>query len=100
MYLLISHQTGATFSTLSAHIIEFTAVIKLSIATQIASEKTPTFIDLDMHLGTEASTGMQAMKLAMGTRGYVESMLRISTYEAGRAIYIFFVRTCLCHCQI
>lgn len=85
----MSHQTGATFFTLSAHIIEFTAIWKLWIATQIANEQTPTFHPDNriIFLDIEASMSMQARKLAMGTRGYVESMLRIHIYETEPVIY-------------
>lgn len=83
VHLLISHQTGTSISTVSAHIIESTAVIKLWLATQIASEQTPTFQDWNMLLDIEASTRMHARKLTKGTRGYVESMLRIASYLGG-----------------
>lgn len=64
-----------------------------------------------MFLDTEASTSKHASKLAMGTRGYVESMLWVTTYEAGQLFMkmrfciacvdsVSSVQTCLCHMQI
>ena len=45
MDILISHHTGALFSTLLAQIMELIARIKLSTAIQIAKEQAPTFQD-------------------------------------------------------
>lgn len=78
----ISHQTGAKLSTLPAHMIESTAVIKLERTIHMANEHTPTFQDWNMLLDNDSSTSMQARKLAIGTSGYAISrvMLRVTGY--------------------
>lgn len=70
--------------TLSAQMIASTATVRAIIITQIAKEHAPTFQDWIMLLDIEESTSMHARKLAMGTRGYVGSMLMshgLTSYE-------------------
>ena len=65
----MSHQTGAMFSTLLDHNIEFVAVVKLSMAIQMAKEQAPMFQDWNIFLDIDRRTSMHAAKFAMGTRG-------------------------------
>ena len=44
-HALMSHQTGAIFSTLLDHNIEFIAEVKLSMTVQMAKEQAPIFHD-------------------------------------------------------
>ena len=74
-YSLISHQTGAVFATLFDQMIEFKPVWKLRIAIHAAKEHAPTFQDWNMFLDNDRSISKQAKKFAVGTRGYVESMV-------------------------
>ena len=74
-YSLISHQTGAVFATLFDQMIEFKPVWKLRIAIHAAKEHAPTFQDWNMFLDNDRSISKLAKKFAVGTRGYVESMV-------------------------
>ena len=65
----MSHQTGATFSTLSDPIIALIALVKLCMATQMAKEQAPMFQDWNIVLDIDRITSMHAVKFAMGTRG-------------------------------
>ena len=71
---LISHHTGATFSTLLDQMNEFMAVVKLIVAIQTANEHAPTFQDWNILLDDDKSTNMHATMFAIGTRGNVGSM--------------------------
>ena len=68
-HALMSHQTGAIFSTLLDHSIEFIAVVKLSMTIQIAKEQAPMFQDWNIFFDIDRRTSMHAVKFAMGTRG-------------------------------
>ena len=70
----MSHQYGATLSTLSDQTIPLIARMKLSAATQRPMEQAPMFQDWNIRLDIEHSTSMHAAKFTMGTRGNVESM--------------------------
>ena len=70
----MSHQYGATLSTLSDQTIPLIARMKLSAATQRPMEQAPMFQDWNIRLDIEHSTSMHAAKFAMGTRGNVGSM--------------------------
>ena len=74
-HVLMSHQTGAMFSTLSDHNIEFIAVVKLSMAVQMAKEQAPMFQNWNIFFDIDRRTSMHAVKFAMGTRAKVGSML-------------------------
>ena len=71
----MSHQTGALFSTLSDHIIAPIPVVKPCTVTQMAKEQAPMFQDWNIVLDIDRITSMHAVKFAMGTRGYVGSIL-------------------------
>ena len=68
-HVLMSHQTGAMFSTLLDHNIEFIAAVKLSMAIQMEKEQAPIFHDLSIFSDSDRRTSMHAVKFAMGTRG-------------------------------
>ena len=68
-HALMSHQTGAIFSTLSDHIIALIALVKPCTATQMAKEQAPMFQDWNIVLDIDRITSMHAVKFAMGTRG-------------------------------
>ena len=75
VHLLISHHTGTLIPTLSDHTIELIAIVKLSVNIQNAREHGAMLRDLSRFLDSEASTSTHAKRFAMGTRGYVGSML-------------------------
>ena len=68
-HALMSHQTGAIFSTLSDHIIALNAIVKLSTVTQMAKEQAPMFQNWNILFDIDRRTSMHAVKSAMGTRG-------------------------------
>ena len=68
-HALMSHQTGAVFSTLSDHIIALIAIVKLSTVTQMAKEQAPMFQNWNIFFDNDRRTSMHAVKFAMGTRG-------------------------------
>ena len=76
-HVLMSHQTGAIFSTLLDHNIEFIAVVKLSMAIQMAKEQAPMFQNWNIFFDIDRRTSMHATKFAVGTRGKVGSMLSL-----------------------
>ena len=74
-YSLISHQTGAMFSTLLDQMIEFMAILKLITAIQTAKEHAPIFQDWNIFLDIDKIIKKHDPKFAIATRGKVESML-------------------------
>lgn len=76
--LLISHQTGATLADVLDHIMEFTARMKLCMATQIANRWTPVFQDLRADVKKETRIRSKAIRFATGTRGYVGSIMEVT----------------------
>ena len=68
-HALMSHQTGAIFSTLSDHIIALIAIVKLCMAIHMAKEQAPMFQDWNIVLDIDRRTSMHAVRFAMGTRG-------------------------------
>ena len=70
-YSLTSHQTGATFSTLSDHTVEFIALVRLCTATQIANEQAPIFQDLNIFLDIARRISKHEVAFARGTRGNI-----------------------------
>lgn len=74
----ISHHTGAlSFASLD-QIMALRAAEKLARNKSIAKTKTPVFRGLLIIWGSGMSARAQAMKFAMGTSGYVGSIIQSS----------------------
>ena len=74
LYILISHQTGATFWIPLDQIIELIPVIKTSAIVHTTREMTPTFRDWNIFLGVDASNSKHEKTFAIGTSGNVGSI--------------------------
>lgn len=73
--LQISHHTGALSFTSLAHIVVLTAVQRLIRLNHTAKTKMPVFHDLLNIWNSGMRERAQAMKFAMGTSGYIGSIV-------------------------
>ena len=77
LHSLMSHQIGATSSTLFAQMVKLIVLVRLWIAIHMAKEHTPIFPAWTMALDRDKRTNRSARKFAVGTSGNVESIVTV-----------------------
>ena len=90
LHSLMSHQIGATSSTLLAQMVKLIVLVRLWMAIHIAKEHTPIFPAWNIALERDRSTNRSARKFAVGTSGNVESIVTILEC-LGRSL-VYFIR--------